>query len=321
MVSVIVTVKNEEHSIYQLLQSLDYQSLKPDEVIIVDGGSEDGTVDIIKAFMASRSSFELIIANGSSRSEGRNIGILAARSDIIAVTDAGVVLNRSWLENLIKPFEDKSADVVGGVYVQGGDSLLQKSIGILQYPDIKKLRVTDFLPSCRSIAFSKKVWEGAGGFPKHLERAEDTYFDLMVIKKGFRIALAKDAIASFPARNSIKDLFTQYSSYAEWDARARLLSRLKIYKIMIIAYVVMIFLLALIVMFGLIGFLFSIAVVLAYLVFNGIKVLIKTKRPMSFFYGAAIKVTVLIAETYGLLKGLFNRKQSKTQDCHPTGHY
>lgn len=310
-VSVIVTVKNEEDSISQLLNSLENQSLKPYEVIIVDGGSNDRTDEIIRSFVATRSSFKLIIANGSNRGEGRNIGISAAKSDIIAVTDAGVVLDRFWLENLIKPFADNSADFVGGVYVQGGDSLLQRSIGVLQYPDRNKIRVGDFLPSCRSVAFLKRVWESVGRWPEHLEKADDTYFDLMVIEKGFRTALAKDAVASFPARNSLRDLFTQYSSYAEWDARAHLLSRLKIYKLMILAYVVLTFLLVSVVILGLFGLLFSTVVVLAYLVFNGARVFIKTRRPMSLLYAPAIKITVFIAETHGLLKGSFNRMQTK----------
>jgi len=306
-VSVVITVKNEESSILQLLNSLENQSLKPYEVIIVDGGSKDRTVEIIKSFTTSRDSFKLILAEGANRSNGRNIGISAANSEIIAVTDAGVVVDKYWLENLVKPFGHEEADFVGGVYVQGGESLLQKCIGILQYPNIEKLYTDDFIPSCRSVAFKKDVWKSVGYWPEHLEKADDTYFDLMIREKGFKIALAKDAVVSWTAKDTLKGLFQQYSSYAEWDVRAGLFSKLKIYKLMVLAYIILASMLFSIFAFGLWGFLFSSLAVLAYLVFSGVKCFIRTRRFSSFLLAMAIKFTIFSAETYGIVKGLFSR--------------
>jgi glycosyltransferase involved in cell wall biosynthesis len=310
-VSVVITVKNEEDSILQLLNSLDDQSLKPHEVIIVDGGSKDRTVEIINSFIASRNSFKLILAEGANRPKGRNIGISAATSEIIAITDAGVVLERHWLENLSKPLAQENADFVGGVYVQDGESLLQKCIGILQYPNIEKLRADDFIPSCRSVVFKKEVWKSVGYWPEHLEKADDTYFDLMVREKGFKIALAKDAVVSWTAKNTLKGLFQQYSSYAEWDVRARLFSRLKIYRLMILAYVILAFLLFLIFEFGFWGFSFSFLVILCYLVFGGVKTFRNTGKFYSFFLGMAVKITIFSAETFGLIKGSIARVSKK----------
>ena len=144
-VSVVVTVRNEEASILQLLHSFETQSLKPQEVIIVDGGSTDETVKAVESFIDSQSSFKLIPTDGANRSKGRNLGISAATTDMIACTDAGVVLDERWLENLVKPLMNGDADFVGGVYVQSGESPLQKCIGILQYPNLEKLRAGDTL--------------------------------------------------------------------------------------------------------------------------------------------------------------------------------
>jgi glycosyltransferase involved in cell wall biosynthesis len=306
-VAVVITIKNEEGSIFRLLNSLENQSLKPYEVIIVDGGSKDKTVEIIKSFIASKDSFKLVLAEGANRPKGRNIGISAATAEIIAITDAGVVLDKNWLENLIRPLAQENADFVGGVYVQDGQSLLQKCIGILQYPNIEKLNANDFIPSCRSVVFKKDVWKSVGYWPEHLEKADDTYFDLKVREKGFKIALAKDAVVSWTAKNSLKGLFQQYSSYAEWDVRASLLSKLKIYRLMILAYIILAFLLFLIFEFGFWGFLFSFLVVLAYLGVSGVKAFIKTRRFPSILLGMAVKITIFSAETFGLVKGLLAR--------------
>ena len=306
-VSVVVTVRNEESSILQLLRSLENQSLKPHEVIIVDAGSKDGTVDVVKSFTSSKVSPRLVLAEGANRSMGRNMGISTATSEIVACTDAGVVLDKRWLENLVKPLVHEDADFVGGVYVQGGESLLQKCIGALQYPNVEKLHVADFLPSSRSVAFKKLVWKSVGGYPEHLEKAEDTYFDLMIREKGFKVSLAKDAVVFWSARDSLKDLFLQYSSYAEWDVKAGLALRLKIYRLMLLAYVFLAFLLFSMFQFGFLGFLFSFFAVLTYLVFCGVKAFRKTRQFLSFFIGIAIKVTIFSAETFGLIKGLVSR--------------
>lgn len=306
-VSVVITVKNEENSILQLLNSLENQSLKPYEVIIVDGGSKDRTLEIIKSFIASRNSFKLVLAEGANRPKGRNIGISAATSETIAITDAGVTLDKHWLENLVKPLINGGADFVGGVYVQDGENLLQKCVGILQYPNIEKLSVDNFIPSCRSVVFKKDVWKSVGYWPEHLEKADDTYFDLMVREKGFKIALAKDAVVSWVAKDTLKGLFQQYSSYAEWDVRAGLFWKLKIYRLIILAYVTLAFSLFLIFQFGFWGFSFSFLMVFAYLVFSGVKAFLKTRKFLSIFVAMAVKITIFAAETYGILKVLLRK--------------
>jgi glycosyltransferase involved in cell wall biosynthesis len=306
-VTVVATVKNEENTILQLLNSLENQSVKPSEVIIVDGGSKDKTVEIVKSFTSPRESFKLLLAEDANRSKGRNIGIAAAGSEIIACTDAGVTLDKFWLENLIKPFTHKDVDFVGGVYVQSGEKLLQQCIGILQYPNIEALRADDFLPSSRSVAFRKEVWKTVSGYPEHLEKAEDTYFDLKIKEKGFRTALAKDAVVSMPARDSLKSLFEQYSSYAEWDVRAKLFSRLGIYRLMILAYASLALLLLCVIVFGFWGFLFSLLAIIGYLAFSGFKAFRKTGKILSFSFGIAIKIIIFSAETVGILKGFVAR--------------
>jgi hypothetical protein len=140
-----------------------------------------------------------------------------------------------------------------------------------------------------------------------LEKAEDTYFDLMVRNEGFKVALAKDAVILWPARKSLSELFSQYSSYAEWDVRAKLCLRLKIYRFMILAYAFLAFSLFLTAEFGFLGFLPPFLVVLAYLAIAGVKAFKKTRRILSFFLAIAIKVTIFSAETFGLVKGLTYR--------------
>jgi len=301
--SVVIPVKNEEESILQLLRSLEKQTLKPSEVIIVDGGSSDDTVDIIKSFMKSRSNYKLLVAEGANIARSRNIGIAAASSDVIACTDAGVVLDRCWLENLEKYFDAEGADFVSGVSVGCGESLLQRGIIALQYPKIDKLSKEDFLPSSRSVAFRKSVWKAVGGYPEDLEKAEDTFFDLRVKEMGCKIALARDAKAYWPPRDSLRKLFRQYSSYAEWDVKAGLLFKLKVYRHLFLAYFIVLSLSALSLVFGYIWFLILVFLACVYLMTSSVVLFKKTRNLLSFLVGPTIKIVIFMAETFGLLKG------------------
>ncbi|RME80789.1 MAG: glycosyltransferase family 2 protein, partial [Caldilineae bacterium] len=115
-ISLVATVFNEGASIRKLLDSIVAQTLPPDEVVIVDGGSSDDTVAQIQAY-ADRLPLRVLVEPGANISRGRNCAIAAARGDIIAVTDAGVRLEPTWLEEITRPLrEDPGVQVVSGFF-------------------------------------------------------------------------------------------------------------------------------------------------------------------------------------------------------------
>ena len=85
MISVIITVLNEGESIRRLMDSLVAQTQAPDEVVIVDGGSRDNTVAILREY-ESTLPLRVLVEPGANISVGRNHAIDAAQGDIIAVT-------------------------------------------------------------------------------------------------------------------------------------------------------------------------------------------------------------------------------------------
>ena len=89
-VSVCISVLSEEKSVGKLLESLLNQSKKPNEIIIVDGGSKDKTVEIIKHFQKKDKRIKLVKQRGNV-AKGRNTSIEVAKNEIIAITDAGCV--------------------------------------------------------------------------------------------------------------------------------------------------------------------------------------------------------------------------------------
>ena len=91
-VSIIVTVKNEADALPRLLESIRAQSRPADEIVVVDGGSTDDTLGILREY-ATRLPLKIISQPGANISQGRNTAIRAATGNVICSTDAGV-----WLD-------------------------------------------------------------------------------------------------------------------------------------------------------------------------------------------------------------------------------
>jgi glycosyltransferase involved in cell wall biosynthesis len=220
-VSVIVTVKNEEAAIQTLLDSLYHQILPPDEVVICDGGSTDGTLAVAREF-ARWLPIKLVEAPGSNISAGRNRAIAAASGPVIASTDAGVMLSPSWLASITEPIRAGRAAVVGGWFEPDPYTDFEVAMGATVLPELSDIEAGKFLPSSRSIAFLKSAWEAAGGYPEWLDYCEDLVFDLALRERIGAFAFAPRAVAHFRPRGSLRSFFRQYYLYARGDGKANL---------------------------------------------------------------------------------------------------
>ena len=223
-VTVIATVLNEEDSAAELVRSLAAQTRRPDEVIISDGGSTDKTVEILRSANGDRLNLQILNLPGSNISEGRNAAIGRAKGEIIAVTDAGVLLKPTWLEQLVAPFEKRPGrvDVVSGFFEPAPRTLFEIAMGATVLPTRDEINPARFLPSSRSVAFTKDAWRRAGGYPEWLDYCEDVVFDLALRRSGCVFAWAPDAVAMFRPRSDLKAFWTQYFHYARGDGKAGL---------------------------------------------------------------------------------------------------
>lgn len=219
-VSLISTVKNEEKSLKLFLDSIIKQTRKPDEIIIVDGGSGDDTPRILNSYKYKIKNLRVIIKSGN-RSVGRNTAIKNASHDVVAVTDAGCVLDKHWLENIIKPFDNPQVNAVGGFYKPLTKGVFEKSLASYTCVMEDRLDVKNFLPSSRSIAFRKSAWKKAKGYPEHLETCEDLVFDKQLISAGYKFQTQKSAYVWWPQKDNIFKAAKQFFLYARGDGNAR----------------------------------------------------------------------------------------------------
>ena len=217
--SVITTVLNEINSIEAFLNALDDQTRTPDEVIVVDAGSSDGTVEAIRRFAVDRPWLTLIQEPGN-RSHGRNTAIDAASHDVIACADAGSLPDPWWLANLLKPFDD-GADWVAGFYWVDAASVVDRCGGLTIVYVEEEVDADSFLPSARSMAFTKKAWNTAGRFPEHVDFGEDTLFGVRMRAAGIEPTLALDATVSWHPPSGFDGLARTTFRWGRGDAVAR----------------------------------------------------------------------------------------------------
>lgn len=237
-VSLIITVRNEAKSLPRLLDSIAAQTHAPDEIVIVDGGSTDATLAVLRE-AATRLPLKIISQPGANISQGRNTAIRAARGDIICATDAGVRLDSCWVEELVKPFgggllpkdEKESSSfilhpsafaVVSGFFIPDPRGVFETALAATTLPALADIVPEKFLPSSRSIAFRKTAWEQVNGYPEWLDYCEDLIFDFALRGANFRFVFAPRAIAHFRPRHSLRAFCKQYYHYARGDGKANL---------------------------------------------------------------------------------------------------
>ena len=217
-VAAITTVYNEERTIGRLLDSLLVQTRPPDEIVVVDAGSTDRTQAIIADYLEKGVPAKLIVEAGASRSRGRNLAIAQSSGEIIASIDAGCTAARHWLEELIAPFEESTPpDVVSGYYEPDAHTVLEEAIAVATVPPSSAVKAGSFLPSSRSVAFTRAAWQRVGGYPEHVEFAEDTLFDLALKRAGCRFRFRPEARVRWRIAPTFGAAFRQFYRYARAD--------------------------------------------------------------------------------------------------------
>jgi glycosyltransferase involved in cell wall biosynthesis len=163
-ISVIITTKNEEKNLPNLLESLKIQSYRGFETIVVDNNSSDNTKDIAINYGA------FVFNQGPERSSQRNFGVSKAKGKFVLILDADMILQKEVLEECVHQFNsDNELKTI---------TIKEIPIGKNFWSKCKKLEL-DFYsanPLSKTHAarfFDKKVFEEFGGYDLNLTGPED----------------------------------------------------------------------------------------------------------------------------------------------------
>ncbi len=227
-ITVITTVFNEADTIDAFLYSLSDQTRRADEIVIVDAGSTDGTLQRLTEAAAADERIRVIVEPGN-RSHGRNTAIEHATYNVVACTDGGCTLEREWLEHITAPFEGatggENVEWVAGFYRVDAPTTLDRCVGLTIVYVIEEVDPDVFLPSARSMAMTKSAWEQAGRFPEGSEFGEDTRFDEMMLAQGFHALFAPDAVVAWRPPSGLRGLARTTFRWGRGDGAAKLRGR------------------------------------------------------------------------------------------------
>jgi cellulose synthase/poly-beta-1,6-N-acetylglucosamine synthase-like glycosyltransferase len=222
-VSLVVPVRDEAASIDELLSGVAAQTLSPDEIIFVDGGSKDDTVARLRAACAVDDSIRVVEAGDATPGRGRNVGIAAARYDWLALTDAGTRPEPDWLARLIEVARrDPSTSVVYGNFEPFADTFFERCAALAYVPP-KQERAGELMraPSIASALLRREAWRQVGGFPD-LRAAEDLMFMSSLERAGFKIAWSPRATVWWRLRPTLASTFAKFTLYSLHNVRAGL---------------------------------------------------------------------------------------------------
>ncbi len=212
-----------------LIAAVRAQTRPPDEWIVVDGGSTDGTVDILRASNL-RTVIEL---PGANISAGRNRAIEAAQGDIIVVIDGGCRPAPDWLARLVEPVESGRADVAAGPTRPIIETPFDAAQWVLLDQFVHPRGPRRPALSSRSLAFRREVWAGCR-YPEWLAIGEDRWLIDAWRAAGRRIETLADDPATAVAwrmRPTVAAFLLQHYRYMRGDGQAGLRTRTNLLRI------------------------------------------------------------------------------------------
>ena len=195
--TIVVCLHNEAHRVDGLVQALLDQTPPPPEILLIDDGSTDATMNLLQKWQEKYVIVNVIglATGGMGKKAPLEIAIKAARFPILLCTDADCIPeSKDWASTMVNDVDTKydlkigislplrGSGLLGRLQMFESTRIAQNYIGMAEsgYP---------YMGVGRNIAFTKSCWEHVGGFQGHLDLAsgDDDLFVQDVYAAGMRI--------------------------------------------------------------------------------------------------------------------------------------
>jgi glycosyltransferase involved in cell wall biosynthesis len=209
LISVVITTRNEELHLGQLLDSLRVQE-PPFEIVLVDSESRDRTVEIAQRFAQRHPDLLRVLERPGSRGVGRNIGVRAARGEFVAFIDGDCFADSGWVHALREDL--RTSSIVAGRTVPVG----KPKYGQLERVELFEKGNDVTYPSC-NLAYSRAEFLRLGGFDPRFVTAEDIDLNLRAVAEGATLHYDPAAVVYHHLRTT----FLRFLVQAFWNGYGR----------------------------------------------------------------------------------------------------
>lgn len=194
-VSVLINAYNEEEDIGDCLDSLVEQTYDDFELVVVDDGSTDNTVEVVKSY-SDELDLNIIRTEHAGLQKARKKGIDISDGDIVVIVDADEILEPDFLENMLRAFSDEDVGAVGGMLKSFGEGWVTDAYGALNeifYSMRTEGEEVDWIQGGCS-AFRKEALDEVGGLTTE-DTSEDKDISWKLKEEGWKVLLSDGAVA------------------------------------------------------------------------------------------------------------------------------
>jgi len=235
-IDIIVPTKNSESTLEDCLESLIAQTV-PVNIIIVDGHSEDGTVEIagkhgaIILFEPRNMSSPI----NNYLSLAKNVGLKRSKAEIVGFLDSDVVVPNDWAEKMSRYLGHRVGAVTSGC-TQNHDRLLPLAFSIVQQigssSHRRQFRKLTEITSAQAYnaMYLRKALDDAGRFDETLQGCEDWELNYRLRKKGWKILGVPECPVYHKPRTCLKEFAKEIFGYG-WS-RSHLLRKKRIFTLL-----------------------------------------------------------------------------------------
>jgi cellulose synthase/poly-beta-1,6-N-acetylglucosamine synthase-like glycosyltransferase len=231
LVSVIIPCRNEEKYIIRVLEQIRNQDYEgPVEIIVVDALSIDNTKNLVERFIQKYSNTDIKLLSNKKIyiPSGLNLGIRAAKGEIIIRMDGHSIPYSDYIKNGVQTILHKNYEVVGGICKTkpGSDNRIARLIAVaLSHPFgvgdshfrlLNKNVKPKFVDTVPFGCFKKSLWQTLRGYNENLIVNEDYDFNYRVRENGGKVYLNPKMISEYYTRDSLIGLIRQFYRYGKW---------------------------------------------------------------------------------------------------------
>ena len=222
MVSIVIPMMNEAHNIAAALSAVVANRYPRErmEVIVVDGGSTDDTLSVVRSF-SDKLRLKVIVEQGCTVYRALNIALAASVGDVFVRVDARSVIPTNYISACLKNLSQAGVKCVGGVQEQYGVNPTGEAIAIATGHPLgvggaafRLGKQSGYVDTVYLGCYPKSVFQEIGQYDDDGRVvSEDSMFNKRLRDQGGKIFLDHTLRVKYPAKSSLAALVRQYFTY------------------------------------------------------------------------------------------------------------